>query len=707
MRCFVSHQPTHLVEPHRVESSRAIVPAPPPPSPCDSSLAPPLPWYRRSSVAACCVRRRNDDDILGVDVIAPLFAMLRSEKVDIRVAALRTMPALVNRAGPLLRLGVGTEENVEALWRLILSKSETEVPTEEEVKAAKEADEEPPGPRTIVTPPPAEQLYYALRTLNAMVFADWQCTSFVFGAPEGAYSMVRDMSPLVKLLAPGGTESQAALTKATRLVQLICRTHFGRKVLLNAGLRDIIIEALRSEDPRLQVICAGIAATVVADEDDTPGEMVDGGVVTTLVPLISSDVLDVQEAATATLGKLVAMSEKAATQCIDAGVLDTVRAVLPAPDRFQTPPSTPLKLEKDNILADAFFGDAGSAPEPEADEAKAENEEIKAPAVPTMGEEEVELPPPLPKSRSTRLSVLLFELLMAMLSHPGTRDVMCMYGGTNAARGLLPSGGHRPTWTQVIMHQVAPASVMPPPEEEENPEGGEGEGEGTGGEGEEAEEKEEAAPAEGEAADTAGGGEGGDATGSDVDAEEDYEPVPIAGDPPSEHNTVCAAALRALEVAARHPRCRAEMLDNSGAGVNTLFACCKAEMQDCVEPALRTLLLIMSYAEVEGNAGQVDLSLVKETMLGIKFEKGTEMLRSALAHALATFPLKSVLPSPRPPTPDPELPRPKIPLRNHRSQTLALRLAVGAHKEAEAAALKAREEEAENADDVLEVVTEK
>ena len=74
----------------------------------------------------------------------------------------------------------------------------------------------------------------------------------------------------------------------------------------------------------------------------------------------------------------------------------------------------------------------------------------------------------------------------------------------------------------------------------------------------------------------------------------------IAGDAPSEHNTVCAAALRALEVAARHPRCRAELAAEEGAGVNTLFACVRREMPDCVEPALRTLLLVMSYAEAGG-----------------------------------------------------------------------------------------------------------
>ena len=39
---------------------------------------------------------------------------------------------------------------------------------------------------------------------------------------------------------------------------------------LNAGLRDAVMQALGSEDPKLKVICAGIAITVVSDEDDTP-----------------------------------------------------------------------------------------------------------------------------------------------------------------------------------------------------------------------------------------------------------------------------------------------------------------------------------------------------------------------------------------------------------------------------------------------------
>ena len=119
----------------------------------------------------------------------------------------------------------------------------------------------------------------------------------------------------------------------------------------------------------------------------------------------------------------------------------------------------------------------------------------------------------------------------------------------------------------------------------------------------------------------------------------------------------------------------------------------------------------MSYAEAEGNAGEVDPAMVKDTMLGVKAEEGTVMLKSSLAHALATFPLSYVLPSRRPPPPTPELPRPKIPLRNHRES--ALRLKVGAHKAAEEVALAAMAgaEKTEGAaaedGDALEIVTEK
>ena len=118
---------------------------------------------------------------MAANVAEPLVAMLASESESTRLAALKTMPGLVNRAGPVLRLQMGTADTVEALWRLIQSKTETTPPTEEAIAAAKEADEDPPEPVETVIPPPTPQLYYALRVLNAMVFADWQCTYFVIG----------------------------------------------------------------------------------------------------------------------------------------------------------------------------------------------------------------------------------------------------------------------------------------------------------------------------------------------------------------------------------------------------------------------------------------------------------------------------------------------------------------------------------------------
>jgi hypothetical protein len=118
--------------------------------------------------------------------------------------------------------------------------------------------------------------------------------------------------------------------------------------------------------------------TVASDEDDTPAEMVAAGVVAALAPALMSDVLDVQEAAAATLAKLAFMSEEAAVQCVAAGVLDDIRTLLPAPERFQTPPATPCGLEDDNILADVF----GVAEEDDVRDAVVDADDT--PAVPTM-----------------------------------------------------------------------------------------------------------------------------------------------------------------------------------------------------------------------------------------------------------------------------------------------------------------------------------
>jgi len=63
--------------------------------------------------------------------------------------------------------------------------------------------------------------------------------------------------------------------------------------------------------------------------------------------------------------------------------------------------------------------------------------------------------PPVPLARTEKLAAGLLELLAALLSHDAIRDDACRVGGdVEAARGLLPSGKHRPTWTTTIAHQA-------------------------------------------------------------------------------------------------------------------------------------------------------------------------------------------------------------------------------------------------------------
>jgi hypothetical protein len=84
---------------------------------------------------------RNDGDILAANITAPLVAMLQSAVASTRLAALKALPGLVNRGGPMLRLQVGTRETVEVLWGLLLSTRETTAPRAEDVAAAEAADE--------------------------------------------------------------------------------------------------------------------------------------------------------------------------------------------------------------------------------------------------------------------------------------------------------------------------------------------------------------------------------------------------------------------------------------------------------------------------------------------------------------------------------------------------------------------------------------
>jgi hypothetical protein len=180
---------------------------------------------------------------------------------------------------------------MDALWsKLVPSTSGWYEPTEEEMSRAAEMDEPPPTPGPLlVTPPSTKIAFHALRVICAAVFADWQSVEHLMGAPEGAMALVRDLSPLLNLLKPEGTTSVAVLQKATRLVHLLCRTSFGRKSLLEQGLRATLVDAFNAPPPRdsKQVIsCCQIVLAAVSDPDDTPLELIEGGVIDPLAPLL-------------------------------------------------------------------------------------------------------------------------------------------------------------------------------------------------------------------------------------------------------------------------------------------------------------------------------------------------------------------------------------------------------------------------------------
>jgi hypothetical protein len=229
--------------------------------------------------------------VFAAELSPHLLNMLASDDEPTNVAALRALHALVSRPGPILRLRVGTPETMDALWsKLVPSTSGWYEPTEEEMSRAAEMDEPPPTPGPLlVTPPSTKIAFHALRVICAAVFADWQSVEHLMGAPEGAMALVRDLSPLLNLLKPEGTTSVAVLQKATRLVHLLCRTSFGRKSLLEQGLRATLVDAFNAPPPRdsKQVIsCCQIVLAAVSDPDDTPLELIEGGVIDPLAPLL-------------------------------------------------------------------------------------------------------------------------------------------------------------------------------------------------------------------------------------------------------------------------------------------------------------------------------------------------------------------------------------------------------------------------------------
>jgi len=204
--------------------------------------------------------------------------------------------------------------------------------------------------------------------------------------------------------------------------------------------------------------------------------------------------------------------------------------------------------------------------------------------------------------------------------------------------------------------------------------------------------------------------------------------------------------------------------------VKQLCEVLKREMRGCVEPTLRIMLLLMAHARQEREEGgggcggeeeeeeEAASSVgegeeaedgakpkpkakpfdvladadVKATLNGVGTgDPGSaayDQLRLTKALSLVAYPLEEVLPDrrPRPPTPDPPPPPPKVPLLvGHMKGTL--RVAVGAHKQLEEAAIRAKEGAGEEVgpegggeggggegegdaapgEDVLEIVTEK
>ena len=610
-------------------------------------------------------------------MFAPLLDMLRSSSPDARLASLRATHALATRAGAILRLRVGTPEFVDALWSQLL-------PTERPADPADPADpdpdadadpdpdadpaaaavESPPSPAVARVLPPAPQVFHALRALCAAVFPDWETASHVVGAPPDApVALARDLTPLIHLLRPGVFPHDAVREKAARLARLLARSRSGRDALCRepdagGGLLETLAEAARSsapEDAKLRVIAARLVTALARDDVDAAAaaaRLADSGATRALFETLAgrtpSDATEtatdaatddaVREAAAMALARLAATSETAARSFVSWGALDTIAATLPAPDRFETPPPTPPPDEEDNVFADAYAG-RGAGFVDDVSDAR------RAPAIPSMtGDVSPKSPPPPRKARTPGLTAALFDLLAALTRHDAIREEACARGGLAEARGLLPGGGHRPTWTGVALHSAIPAAKE---EREEQETSGGDDAKDDGADVQEGDADGEAAPGDPGASgdeDAAGDGDGDAAPGDPGDAAPgdpgdaapgdpgdaspgssstdwrslrdrlatsarlivapaggDASSVPalVRGDPPVDDASSCAAALRALETLARDARCRDELLADGGAGAKTLAAIVRRGARGCVEPALRTLLLVVSAAEDE------------------------------------------------------------------------------------------------------------
>ena len=586
-------------------------------------------------------------------MFVPLLDALRSSTPDVRLASLRATHALATRAGAILRLRVGTPEFVDALWSQLLP---TERPADPAPAPDADADaESPPSPAVARARPPAPQVFHALRAICAAVFPDWETASHVVGAPPDApVALARDLTPLTHLLRPGVLPHDAVREKAARLARLLARSRSGRDALCRepdagGGLLEALAEAARSnapEDAKLRVIAARLVTALARDDTDAAAaaaRLADSGATRALFETLAGDAATtdatadatttddaVREAAAMALARMAATSETAARSFVSWGALDTIAATLPAPDRFQTPPPTPPPDEEDNVFADAFGGRRDGFVD-EISDAR------RAPAIPSMtGDVSRPKSPGLTRrtSRTPGLTAALFDLLAALTRHDAIREEACARGGLAEARGLLPGGGHRPTWTGVALHSAIPAVKAERDQEtrggdDANDEGADGEaapGDGEAASGDEAPRGGDEASRGGDEASRDGDGDGdGDASsgspGSPGCASPDWRslhdalatsarlvvapaggdassvPVLIRGDPPVDDASSCAAALRALETLARDARCRDELLADGGAGAKTLAAIVRRGVRGCVEPALRTLLLVVSAAE--------------------------------------------------------------------------------------------------------------
>ena len=212
------------------------------------------------------------------------------------------------------------------------------------------------------------------------------------------------------------------------------------------------------------MVCGDFLVRLACASNQTALELVeDHGVVETFHTLLRRHDAESRTCGAIGLKKFAKFSERAAREIVWRGALDDIRAMLPTCDRYRTPPSTPLAMEKDNILAEAFGVGA-------SDEARAKKVDLEAllssrkspkkssgdediaayegPAVPNMGAPPPPPPPFVPKATNPECVAQVMELLGALLCHSFVADQFIgRVGGDRVKRGLLPSGKHRPTWT--------------------------------------------------------------------------------------------------------------------------------------------------------------------------------------------------------------------------------------------------------------------